>query len=381
MIKQLMRKEMASTFSHGQKSLFIVAFQILGSGPPTVVATCPPASELVYSPFRPYSQSEYFTYNQATDNACWWWAICLLSSADEARKQQFAATSLVMGLVPLTLKDIAWPERRVVLVSRHLPKKIEVIIRALGLVPSINTASYAEKQAVSSTSLYQRVQRLSRNRSMLLVAICALGLALTYAALAVMEVYSKRSSLGCPYPIFILTWHLLAIIPAGIETAFRRTPKEDFVPEAQSQPTAAAATFSGRPDDRKQQEQPVTAAVGEPSCSPDTAQSAKSEIRDRFAAGTKRIDSAPAVQPKPSIPLEDTSPVQGRGKLWLVQLVWGVYYVAGTLVYTSIMAVTVIELFVWVMTSVAVTAASKFLGFFLCMAVEKRWEFEQTHRG
>lgn len=61
--------------------------------------------------------------------------------------------------------------------------------------------------------------------------------------------------------------------------------------------------------------------------------------------------------------------------MWLVQLVWNVYYVAGTLVYTSIMAVTVIELFVWVMTSVAVTAASKLLGFFLCMAAEKRWEF------
>ena len=207
----------------------------------------------------------------------------------------------------------------------------------------------------------------------------------TRGALAVMEVYSKRSSLGCPYPIFILTWHLLAIIPAGIETAFRQTPKEEFVPEAQSQPTAVAATFSGRLDDPKQQEQPVTAAVGEPLHSPDTAQSAEattaSEIQDRFAAGIKRIDSAPAVQPKPSIPLEDTSPVQGRGKLWLVQLVWGVYYVAGTLVYTSIMAVTVVELFVWVMTSVVVTAASKFLGFFLCMAVEKRWEFEQTHRG
>lgn len=376
---------MASIFRHGEKSLFILGFQVLSSGLQSLADTCPPASELVYSPFRPYSQSEYFTYTQATDNACWWWVICLLSGADEARKQQFAATSLVMGLVPLTLKDIAWPERRVVLVSRHLPKQIEVIIRALGLVPSIDTSFYTEKHAISSTSLYKWVQRLSRNSSMILVAICALGLVLTYAALGVMEVYSKRSSLGCPYPIFILTWHMFAIIPAGIETAFRRTSKNELVSEALSQSTAEAATFSGRFDDRKKREQPATAAVGEPSRSPDTAQSAEatsaSEIRDRFAAGTKRLDPASAIQQRQSIPLEDTSPVQGRGKPWLVQLVWGVYYVAGTLVYASIMAVTVIELFVWVVNSVAVTAASKLLGFFLCLAVQKRWEFAQTHRG
>lgn len=372
---------MASTFRHGEKSLFVLGFYILSFGPRSRAGTSP--SELVYSPFKPYSQSEYFASTNRTDNACWWWVICLLGAADEARKQQFAATSLVMGLVPLTLKDIAWPERRVVLVSRHMPKPVEVIIRALGLVPSIGTSSFAQKQGVSSTSLYRRTQRLSRKNLMLLVSLSTLGLALTYAALAVMEVFSKRSSLGCPYPIFILTWHLLAIIPASIETAFRRVPKSEHVPEALSQPSANATSISGRPGNIMQHEQPVTTAVSEPSHSPETAQSAEatnaSESRNR-AARTERPDSTPAVQKWQGIPLDDTSSVQGRGKAWLVQFMWAIYYVAGTLVYTSIMAVTVIELFVWVMTSVAVTAASKLLAFFLCMTLEKRREFAQTHR-
>lgn len=135
--------------------------------------------------------------------------------------------------------------------------------------------------------------------------------------------------------------------------------------------------FSVRPDDSGQHEQPVTAAVSEPSSAPHTAQpevTTASQIREQSAARTERPDSARAAQQWQGIPLEDTSPVQGRGKLWLVQLMWAIYYVAGTLVYTSIMAVTVIELFLWVVVSIAVTAASKILAFFLCMAVEKRWE-------
>ena len=373
---------MASTFLHAKQSLLILGLQILSFGPPSL-ASCPPQSELVYSPFRPFSQSEYFDYTNNTNNACWWWAICLLSAADEARRQQFAATSLVMGLVPLTLRDIAWPERRVVLVSCHLPIPIEAIIRALGLVPSISIASYAQNDAIATTSLSSWAYRLSRKRFSLLVASSALGLSLTYAALAATEVHSKRSSLGCPYPIFILTWHLLAIIPAGIETRFRHTTKINHAPEANHQPAADATTSSVKPDNSGQHEQPVTAAASKPASAPYTTQpevTTASEIGDRSAARTQHPDSALAVQQWHGIPLEDTSPVQARGKLWLVQLIWAIYYVAGTLVYTSIMAVTAIELFVWVVVSIAVTAASKFLAFFLCMAVEKRWESAQSHR-
>jgi hypothetical protein len=50
----------------------------------------------------------------------------------------------------------------------------------------------------------------------------------------------------------------------------------------------------------------------------------------------------------------------------LVQLVWAVYYTAGTLIFSSIMLVTVVELLVWVLATCAATAASKMLGYKLC---------------
>ena len=45
---------------------------------------------------------------------------------------------------------------------------------------------------------------------------------------------------------------------------------------------------------------------------------------------------------------------------------WAVYYAAGTLIFNSIMAVTVIELFVWVILSCVTVAAGKMLAFRLC---------------
>ncbi|KIN08990.1 hypothetical protein OIDMADRAFT_66008, partial [Oidiodendron maius Zn] len=275
--------------------------------PRSLAAVCPVETNLIYSPFTPFDQAEYTALNNATDNACWWWAICLLSSADAARVQQFTAAPLVMGLVPITLKDIAWPERRIISISHKLRWPLEIIVRALGAVPSTDTFT-PEEHDIFSMRLYGWTLKLPPNRFIFLLAVSAFSLLLTYGSLAVMEVYSKRSSLGCPYPIFILTWNLLAIFPAALETAFPRPDIEEV-----SQPT-------------------------------------------------------PDSNPSPKFFVGDASPIQGRGKPWFVQLVWAIYYVAGTLCYSSIMAVTVIELFVWVMTSVAVTVASKLLAFFLCMA-------------
>ena len=44
----------------------------------------------------------------------------MFEAAGESRKQQFAAIALVMGLIPLTLKDVAWPERRIIYVTKRL---------------------------------------------------------------------------------------------------------------------------------------------------------------------------------------------------------------------------------------------------------------------
>ena len=361
--------------------------------------TCPPASELVYSPFTPFSQAEYFAYNQKTDNACWWWIICLLSSADEARKKQFDATSLVMGLVPLTLKDIAWPERRLVRVSRRLPPLSDMIVRALGVVPSITKVSFSSsspegRQAtmspvVASTSLYAWTEKLSYHRSVLLVAVSTLGLAIAYAALAVMELYSKRSSLGCVYPIFILTWHLLALVPASLEIVLPRTLTKRAAPHPVSealpqQPAHDSSSSSVDVTSRieRHEHSPTATTTNNPLCQPGPAPSTdagtESGIQDQIIArATKRPNSNLALTvpegPTQSFPDGGASPIQGRGKAWLVQFVWAIYYIAGTLVYTSITGVTVIELFVWVVVSIAVTVASKFLAFFLCLAMERRW--------
>ena len=68
------------------------------------------------------------------------------------------------------------------------------------------------------------------------------------------------------------------------------------------------------------------------------------------------------------------SAVQGADEDWPVQLSWGIYYIAGTLIFTSIMGVTVIELVCWVGLSCAVTGSSKLLAFFLCLVFEKTGE-------
>lgn len=61
------------------------------------------------------------------------------------------------------------------------------------------------------------------------------------------------------------------------------------------------------------------------------------------------------------------SAIQRGGKeKWWIQLIWAVYYAAGTLVFSSIMAVTVIELVVWVIISCYTVAASRLLALRLC---------------
>lgn len=119
----------------------------------TAQPACPPGPDIVYSPFVPVSQSSYLNWTGGTNNGCWWWAICVLSEADEPRKLQFASVALVMGLIPLTLKDLAWPERRIVAVSRDLPAVADTFVRALGIVPTV-VGPAAAKHAFSSSRMY-----------------------------------------------------------------------------------------------------------------------------------------------------------------------------------------------------------------------------------
>ena len=161
----------------------------------------------IYSPFTKWPR-DFLLINGPTENtACWWWADCVLDNAPEVRKQQFAATSLVMGLVPLTLKDIAWPEHRIGPVSSPLNRVLEVLVRALGLIPVVKNEA---RSSLPPRNLLQVWVGIA-TRVLLILAVL-----MGYAALVVMEFYSKRSSLGCPYPLFICTWFIVALIPASI---------------------------------------------------------------------------------------------------------------------------------------------------------------------
>lgn len=143
------------------------------------------------------------------NRACWWYADCIYRTLPETAKQQYAAVSIVMALIPLMLKDIAWPEKRIVRVTKEKPFFTQIVVRALGLKPVI----------------FPEVEQGRKFRgaiSGLLTVLMVLFLLVAYGLLAVMELYSKRSSIGCPVPAFIVLWFVMAILPAAIETAFLR---------------------------------------------------------------------------------------------------------------------------------------------------------------
>ena len=90
---------------------------------------------------------------------------------------------------------------------------VEVLVRALGLVPIVS----GEARAVKTPWKLKH----GFGRSVGSVATLALltgGVLMAYASLIMMEYFSKRSSLGCPYYLFVFTWFIVALIPAGVRT-------------------------------------------------------------------------------------------------------------------------------------------------------------------
>ncbi|KAH7317386.1 hypothetical protein BKA65DRAFT_466351 [Rhexocercosporidium sp. MPI-PUGE-AT-0058] len=223
--------------------------------------------------------------------ACWWYADCIFGLVPETRKQQYGAISIVMALVPLILKDIAWPEQRIVLIASKSGWVIEIIVRALGLNPTIPE----DPTQIKKGRLFQPI--ISAAILVLLVAF----LLVSYGLLAVMEVYSKRSSLGCPVPAFVVLWFIVALAPATVEVAIGR-------------------------------------------------------FRNRNKSGKGSGSSTAPV----------SNNIQGGEQHWVAQFCWGLYYSAGGLIFTSIMLVTVVELFTWMLLAGVASAASKMLGYRLC---------------
>lgn len=304
---------------------------------------CPEDVEeiMVYSPFKPYFNFPMFAGDR---QKCWVAADCLFEAAGESRKQQFAATALVMGLIPLTLKDIAWPEKRLIHVTKSLHWIVEILVLALGLVPmETENQEITLQKSAEGNRIAKAAWRLKKSTIVLWIVACTTTMFLGYAGLVFMEIYSKRSALGCPFPIFVTAWYVIALVPAGIHAFFaaiRRARNKRKLKETRN------ANGQGTGYDPKN----GTVAMAR------EAEEAESERK-------KKIVSA----------------VQGADEDWPVQIAWGVYYIAGTLVFTSIMAVTVAELVCWVGLGFFITGSQKLLAFFLCLFFEKIRSIETGH--
>ncbi|KAL5347271.1 hypothetical protein ACLOAV_007580 [Pseudogymnoascus australis] len=239
----------------------------------------------------PGGSDEAFVKNMA----CWWYADCIFSLAPETGKQQYAAISIVMALIPLILKDIAWPHRRLVLSLKKKHWLVEILIRALGLNPVVTR---------DQTEIKEGRKFNNRWASRIVLVLLVGFLLLAYGMLAVMEVYSKRSSLGCPVPAFVVLWFVIALAPAAVEVAFSR--------------------FRDR--------------TKRPSLTPVEASESGNDEALHGSNGNKQNTTAVV-----------SESIQGGDQNWIVQFCWGLYYSAGGLIFTSIMLVSVVELFTWML--------------------------------
>lgn len=330
--------------------LFTLAFLSLSA----FAIECPPKSEIVYSPFKPW----WYFYN-GTAQRCWRTASCVFIQADEdeTRKQQYGATALVMGLIPLTLRDIAWPEKRMIPVSKRPTFIVEMLVLALGLQPIVfrkggNGDEDARDVAEKSSIFARWAWELKRRTVVLLVALTTVLLLVCYAGVALVEIYSKRSALACPFPVICLMWYVCGIVPGAIHACLSRL-RVRWTRNWEEQRKAyrrAASNETSYDHERSALQVSVppehVAAAGEY----DTNSNKFSQSKE--GSGTSE------------------SKDQESEEWWIVQLVWAIYNIAGTLVFTSIMAVTVLELFVWVVVCFAATGASKMLAYFICLAFE-----------
>lgn len=191
------------------------------------------------------------------------------------------------------------------------PWAVEILIRALGLNPIITADQTEIKEG----------RTLNRWASRLVLVLLVAFLLLAYGMLVVMEIFSKRSSLGCPVPAFVALWFIIAIAPAAIEVTFSRF--------------------------RDRMRRPPLNLIRAP----------ESRTNEALINGHGNKHNTTVVV---------SQSIQGGEQHWFVQVCWGLYYSAGGLIFTSIMLVSVVELFTWMLLAGVVTAASKLLGVKLC---------------
>ena len=230
-------------------------------------------ADTAYSPFVPW-----WAHYTGSSQHCWSWASCVFIRADEARKQQFAATALVMGLIPLTFKDVAWPGRRVILLSKPLNPLLEIIVRAFGMEPKWLTKRDEDKEdLVRGFWLESDLATFTWKWGGIACVVSIVSLLLASGALLVVELHSKRNALGCIYPAFVLSWFAAGFVPAIAHTFFSKVRQH-------RDERKAKAIFGGN-------------------------------------AVAKEDELATIV-----------SAVQGGEEWWVVQLIWATFYIVGTLV-------------------------------------------------
>ncbi|KAF2034606.1 hypothetical protein EK21DRAFT_85194 [Setomelanomma holmii] len=288
----------------------------------------------------------YFKFDKFKGDVqkCWVAADCLFEAAGESRKQQ-------------SLKDIAWPERRLIYVTNKLNWIVEILVLALGLVPTY-TSNRKEtvRKNQEGNMLATAVWSMRRASIIMCLVVCAIGVVASYAGLVFMEIYSKRSAIGCPVRIWVATWYVVALVPAAIHSGFaslrrmwysRREIKRQASQRSQhandvehTDHLLNDAEYADLPPSERPQKHQMTLDVKE---------------KEAEAERKEKVSSA----------------VQGVDEDWPVQMAWAVYYIAGSLIFTSIMAVTVVELVVWVGLGFAGTGSSKILAFFFCLVFEQ----------
>ncbi|KAH9871124.1 hypothetical protein J1614_006698 [Plenodomus biglobosus] len=312
-------------------------------------------AHMVFSPFKPY-----WKFPNRKPRDCWVVSDCIFEAAGESRKLQFAATALVMGLIPLAIKDIAWPARRLVFVTKSLPWAIEALVLSLGLIP-VGTGDKKTTRRKNRRSGGLAVQTCGNKGKSIkyYIAACLAAVILCFGMLVVMEVYSKRSALGCPVPIFIFAWHMIALVPGTLHSLFANSRRRRYARRnpvspnlSQRPPTTGSILISETSDNARVERPNSPAQVRHIETNDIDEDSEDGELTERDRE--RKIASA----------------IQGANEAWPVQMAWGIYYVAGTLVFTSIMAVTVPELVIWVIVSLATAACMKILAFLLCLSFE-----------
>jgi hypothetical protein len=194
---------------------------------------------------------------------------------------------------------------------------------------------------------------LGKSRTILCIGAAVFALMGCYAGLTVMKVSSKRSALGCVAPVFVLGWDIVALVPAAVHRIFESLRRRRF---------RARPLESGVPQSRPHQKDRILQETSETNL----IERPSEPQRQVYMHGDDEHDNCL----QDHHVKESASAVQGGDEEWPVQMAWSIYYIAGTLIFTSIMAVTVIELVVWVMLGLATSGCSKVLALFLCLAYE-----------